>query len=151
VVAEGAHDRSLNKITCTRVCDLLTNLGLDTRVTTLGHVQRGGNACAYDRLLSTLQGVEAVRAILDATPSTPTYMIGISENKIVRVPLVKAVQKNKEVATAISHRDFDAAITIRGDETREYVDAYLMCTRLPDPKNFVPENKASRLATVGNN
>ena len=49
---------ALNKITPTKVKDLLSNeLRLDTRITTLGHVQRGGNACAYDRMLSTLQGL----------------------------------------------------------------------------------------------
>lgn len=40
---------------------------------------------------ATLQGREAVDALLSATPDTPSYMIGISENKITRVPLVEAV------------------------------------------------------------
>jgi hypothetical protein len=35
--------------------ELTDRLGLDTRVTILGHTQRGGAACAYDRWLSTLQ------------------------------------------------------------------------------------------------
>jgi len=41
----------------------------------------------------TLQGVEAVEAILESTPGTPSYMIGIQENKIIRVPLMEAVEK----------------------------------------------------------
>jgi 6-phosphofructokinase 1 len=77
-------------------------------VTTLGHTQRGGKPCAVDRILvrlyllpclpalltgvkPTLQGVEAVQALLDATPETPSYMIGIQENKITKVPLLEAV------------------------------------------------------------
>jgi 6-phosphofructokinase 1 len=40
-----------------------------------------------------LQAVEAVNALLDATPETPSYMIGIHENKIARVPLMEAVAK----------------------------------------------------------
>lgn len=40
----------------------------------------------------TLQGVEAVDALLEATPETPSYMIGISENQITRQPLMKAVE-----------------------------------------------------------
>ncbi|KAH0139704.1 6-phosphofructokinase, partial [Aureobasidium melanogenum] len=76
IVAEGAHDRQLNAISPNKVKDLLAGkLGLDTRVTTLGHVQRGGTAVAYDRMLSTLQGVEAVKAVLDSTPETPSPVI----------------------------------------------------------------------------
>ena len=55
VVAEGAHDRDLNAISPTIIKDPLSNeVGLDTCVTTLGHVQRGGTACAYDCMLATL-------------------------------------------------------------------------------------------------
>jgi 6-phosphofructokinase len=39
----------------------------------------------------TLQGIEAVEALLEATPDTPSYMIGMSENRVHRVPLVEAV------------------------------------------------------------
>jgi 6-phosphofructokinase 1 len=89
---------------------LAERLGLDTRVTTLGHTQRGGRPCAYDRILvssldgrhailltianqGTLQGVDAVNCLLDATPETPSYMIGICENKITKIPLVQAVKQ----------------------------------------------------------
>lgn len=67
-------------------------LGLDTRITTLGHVQRGGTPCAFDRMLSTLQGVEAVEAILEMTPETVSCVITMNENKIGRKPLKEAVR-----------------------------------------------------------
>ena len=52
IVAEGAHDRELNPIRADYVKDVLSErLGLDTRVTTLGHTQRGGRPCAMDRIL----------------------------------------------------------------------------------------------------
>jgi 6-phosphofructokinase 1 len=35
--------------------------------------------------------VEAVEALLSATPETPSYMIGTQENKITKVPLLEAV------------------------------------------------------------
>ena len=93
IVAEGAVDRELNAISATYVKDVLAGrLGLDTRITTLGHVQRGGTACAYDRMLATLQGVEAVEAILKATPDTPSPVITINENKIGSRPLMEAVR-----------------------------------------------------------
>lgn len=52
IVAEGAQDASLNPIRAEHVKNVLSEkLGLDTRVTTLGHVQRGGRPCAWDRIL----------------------------------------------------------------------------------------------------
>jgi 6-phosphofructokinase 1 len=52
IVAEGAHDVALRPILPEHVKRVLSErLGLDTRVTTLGHVQRGGRPCAYDRIL----------------------------------------------------------------------------------------------------
>lgn len=55
IVAEGAHDRNLNPIKGEAIKDVLVDrLGLDTRVTTLGHTQRGGKPCAYDRILVRL-------------------------------------------------------------------------------------------------
>jgi len=51
IVAEGAHDANLKHIRADYVKDVLTDrLGLDTRVTTLGHIQRGGRPCAWDRI-----------------------------------------------------------------------------------------------------
>jgi 6-phosphofructokinase 1 len=97
IVAEGALDRNLKPIKPDYVKDILVDrLGLDTRVTTLGHTQRGGKPCAYDRILPTLQGVEAVEALLQATPETPSYMIGTQENKITKVPLLEAVAQVSE-------------------------------------------------------
>ena len=52
IVAEGAHDSSLKPIKTDYVKEILSEkLGLDTRVTTLGHTQRGGRPCGYDRIL----------------------------------------------------------------------------------------------------
>jgi hypothetical protein len=109
IVAEGALDKNLKPIKSDYVKDILRDrLQLDTRVTTLGHTQRGGRPCAYDRILvsweaitttlsnlgqPTLQGVEAVNALLESTPETPSYMIGLKENKIVRIPLVEGVKQ----------------------------------------------------------
>ena len=142
IVAEGAHDLSLNKITPTKVKDLLSNdLKLDTRITTLGHVQRGGSACAYDRMLSTLQGVEAVSAVLDATPQTPTPVISIIENKIVRKPLLEAVKATQAVAEAIEAKDFEGAMKMRDAEFSEYHHAYMITTATDQPDLSLPKEK----------
>jgi 6-phosphofructokinase 1 len=50
----GAIDRNLNPIKASDVKKVLDErLGLDTRVTTLGHVQRGGSPCFFDRYIVT--------------------------------------------------------------------------------------------------
>jgi 6-phosphofructokinase 1 len=52
IVAEGAHDADLNPINAEMVKEVLAGrLKLDTRVTCLGHTQRGGRPCALDRIL----------------------------------------------------------------------------------------------------
>lgn len=52
IVAEGAIDKDLKPIRADYIKDVLTErLGLDTRVTTLGHTQRGGAPAAYDRIM----------------------------------------------------------------------------------------------------
>ncbi|XP_038819942.1 ATP-dependent 6-phosphofructokinase, platelet type-like isoform X7 [Salvelinus namaycush] len=53
IVAEGAIDRQGKAITVNNVKDLVVScLGFDTRVTILGHVQRGGTPSAFDRILT---------------------------------------------------------------------------------------------------
>lgn len=144
IVAEGAHDLDLARISPTMVRDTLSErLKLDTRITTLGHVQRGGPACAYDRMLSTLQGVDAVDAVLTATPGTPSPVISIVENKIVRNSLLEAVKLTKEVTAAIEAKDFDRAMGLRDNEFREYYSAFLISTATEQPEMKLPEEKVS--------
>ena len=141
-MAEGAHDDQLNKISPAKVKDVLSNdLGLDTRITTLGHVQRGGTACAYDRMLSTLQGVEAVKAVLDATPDTPTPIIAITENKITRKPLMESVRLTHAVAEAIAAKDFEKAMGLRDAEFEEHYRAYMTTTATDQPELMLPKTK----------
>lgn len=133
IVAEGARDRYGNKITCEMIKDLLADkqgLALDTRITTLGHVQRGGTAVAYDRMLATLQGVEAVKAVLEATPETETCFIAVTENKITRKPLMSAVRESKEVAALIDDQKFDEAMALRDTEFSDQYKSYMMTTAM---------------------
>lgn len=142
IVAEGAQDRQLNKISSSTVKDILTQrLGLDTRVTVLGHTQRGGAACAYDRWLATLQGVEAVRAVLEMSPESPSPVITIRENKIMRASLMDAVESTKEVNTKIHSKEFVSAMALRAAEFKEYYHAYLNTATPEHPKMVLPEAK----------
>ena len=142
IVAEGAHDYELNKISPSKVKDLLSGvLKLDTRITTLGHVQRGGQACAYDRQLSTLQGNEAVKTVLEAKPGDPSQFIAIIENKIQRQPLLEAVASTQAVADAIKVKDFQKAIDLRGAEFAEYYEAYQTTTATDQLELRLPSEK----------
>lgn len=149
IVAEGAHDAELNPIRAEYIKDVLTDrLGLDTRVTTLGHTQRGGPPCAMDRILPTLQGVEAVEAILEATPGTPSYMIGIQENKIIRVPLMEAVEKTRDVARAVKAKDFEKALSARGSEFVEYLEAFSSVASLFDEHTQIAPEQRMRVGII---
>ncbi|MEM0466452.1 MAG: ATP-dependent 6-phosphofructokinase [Candidatus Thermoplasmatota archaeon] len=69
-------------------------LGVETRVTVLGHVQRGGTPTAYDRVLATRFGVAAVEVIKNQQYGK---MVALRGNKIIPVDLEEAVQKLKTV------------------------------------------------------
>ncbi len=77
VVAEGARDRHGQPITADQVKDVLEEgLGEDTRVTILGHVQRGGAASAFDRNLGTRCGYRAVHELLALQPDEHAELVG---------------------------------------------------------------------------
>lgn len=148
IVAEGAIDTDLKPITSEQVKDVLVELGLDTRITTLGHVQRGGTAVASDRMLATLQGVEAVKSILKLTPSDPSPLIGIVENKIMTQPLVESVKLTKSVAQAIENKDFDKAISLRNSDFIESYHNYVSLSQHDDGSQILPEEKQLNIAVV---
>lgn len=148
IVAEGALDDQLNPITAEQVKDVLVELGLDTKITTLGHVQRGGTAVAHDRWLATLQGVDAVKAILNMTPETPSPLIGILENKVIRMPLVESVKLTKQVAAAIEAKDFDKAISLRDTEFIELYSNFMSTTVNDDGSQLLPEADRLNIAIV---
>ncbi|KAH0623935.1 hypothetical protein JD844_007145 [Phrynosoma platyrhinos] len=115
IIAEGAIDRNGKPITSSYVKDLVVKrLGFDTRVTVLGHVQRGGTPSAFDRVLSSKMGMEAVMALLEATPDTPACVVSLSGNQSVRLPLMECVQVTKDVQKAMDEKRFDEAIQLRG-------------------------------------
>ncbi|MDA8312718.1 MAG: 6-phosphofructokinase [Actinomycetota bacterium] len=68
--------------------------GYESRHTTLGHIQRGGTPTAYDRVLATRFGVEAVAAVHDRTFGK---MVALQGGRIVRVPLEEAVGRPKSL------------------------------------------------------
>ncbi len=68
--------------------------GFETRVTVLGHIQRGGSPTAFDRVLGTRFGVKAVELVLEGQFGK---MVSLQGNQIVAVPLAAGTGKLKTV------------------------------------------------------
>ncbi|XP_007909159.1 ATP-dependent 6-phosphofructokinase, platelet type isoform X16 [Callorhinchus milii] len=115
IISEGAINRHNVPITSDIIKDLVVSrLGFDTRITILGHVQRGGTPSAFDRILGSRIGVEAVIALLEASPDTPACVVSLSGNQAIRVPLMECVQMTQEVQKAMDEKRFDDAVKLRG-------------------------------------
>ncbi|XP_059696046.1 ATP-dependent 6-phosphofructokinase, platelet type isoform X3 [Haemorhous mexicanus] len=134
IVAEGAIDCHNKPITSEKVKELVVQrLGFDTRVTILGHVQRGGTPSAFDRILASRMGVEAVLALLEATPDTPACVVSLSGNQAVRLPLMECVQMTQEVQKAMDEGRFLEAVRLRGRSFENNLNTYkLLSHKKPD-------------------
>ncbi|XP_041670473.1 ATP-dependent 6-phosphofructokinase, platelet type isoform X3 [Cheilinus undulatus] len=134
IVAEGAIDRHGKPITSSIVKDLVVKcLGFDTRVTILGHVQRGGTPSAFDRILASRMGVEAVLALLETTANTPACVVSLYGNQSVRLPLMECVQMTQEVQKAMDEKRFEDAVKLRGRSFENNLKTYkLLAHRKPE-------------------
>ncbi|PIP20650.1 MAG: 6-phosphofructokinase [Candidatus Omnitrophica bacterium CG23_combo_of_CG06-09_8_20_14_all_40_11] len=69
-------------------------MGYETRVTVLGHIQRGGSPTAFDRILGTRFGVKAVELV---KAKKFNRMVALAGNKIIDVSIDEAVRVLKTV------------------------------------------------------
>ncbi|XP_060228526.1 ATP-dependent 6-phosphofructokinase, platelet type isoform X3 [Meriones unguiculatus] len=134
IVSEGAIDTQNRPITSHKIKELVVkNLGFDTRVTILGHVQRGGTPSAFDRILASRMGVEATLALLEATPETPASVVSLRGNQAVRLPLVECVQTTQDVQKAMDEGRFNDAVKLRGRNFEGNLKVYKrLAIKLPD-------------------
>ncbi|XP_051932998.1 phosphofructokinase, muscle b [Hippocampus zosterae] len=140
IVAEGAIDLSGQPISCDYIKQLVSKrLGFDTRTTVLGHVQRGGTPSAFDRILASRMGMQAVMALLEATPETPASVVSLSGNMAVRLPLMECVQVTKDVTKAMAEKRFEDAVKLRGTSFENNWNAYKMLSHIhpPDTKSNI--------------
>ena len=78
-----------------RLADALEQItGYETRVTTLGHLQRGGTPTAYDRVLATRYGLLAADLALEGRFGQMTALRGM---EVVAAPLDEAVKELRTV------------------------------------------------------
>lgn len=66
----------------------------DTKVTIIGHLQRGGSPTAMDRVLASQLGFNAVEVLLEGEENV---MVGIKDNKLVCTPFAEAIKKAKKL------------------------------------------------------
>src|SRR5690606_20076622 len=100
-VDEFGHER-LGGIGQIVAAEIERRTGYETRVTILGHVQRGGTPTSFDRVLASRYGVAAIDAVHDGDFGT---MVALHADRIVRVPLAEATGKLKVVSPEM----YDAA------------------------------------------
>ena len=88
VLAEGAGNE-------TEIKTLVSVLsGADVKVTTLGHIQRGGSPTMADRMLAARFGTRATELLLQGKTNR---VIGIKNNKIVDLDIAEALSETKQI------------------------------------------------------
>lgn len=74
--------------------DIEQHSGIESRVTVLGHLQRGGYPVAYDRVISSRYGAAAVEAFARGAYGT---MVSLHGQEIITVPIIEAIESLKQV------------------------------------------------------
>jgi phosphofructokinase-like protein len=91
MVDEYGHQR-LGGVVNVVAAEIEARTGFETRVTVLGHVQRGGTPTAFDRVLSTWYGVAAMEAAHDRDFGT---MVALRSGEVVRTNLAESIAELK--------------------------------------------------------
>lgn len=100
VVAEGVGGdpkagRKPSESSAFRVGDYVKeHTGFETRVTVLGHIQRGGNPTSQDRIIASRMGAKAVELLAEGKGG---YMVGIIHDEIRATPIAEALTQKKNI------------------------------------------------------
>ncbi|CCG98441.1 6-phosphofructokinase [Fibrella sp. WM1] len=92
VVAEGEEEGSAAEV-AEKISKLIEG-ELDMRVTTLGHIQRGGIPTAYDRILASRLGLGALEGLLNGEKNV---MAGVINNELVYTPFRDTIRLPKPI------------------------------------------------------
>ena len=115
IMAEGARHPDGLPLDANSLKQILSQrLNAQTRVTVLGHVQRGGAPSVFDRILATRLGAAAVDELVTSGFDKPPLMMGIHENRVVTTPLPEVIDKSNEVGALIEQGAYQAALELRG-------------------------------------
>lgn len=78
--------------------EIFNRTGVETKLTILGHVQRGGSPSVQDVLMANQMGVRAVELLMEGKSS---LAIGMKDGKIYSMPIPDAVQIKREFNTEL--------------------------------------------------
>jgi len=90
VVAEGNQNGNAMEI----ASYLKEHHSIESKVTIIGHLQRGGSPSAFDRVLSSRLGYNAVKSLLDGKRNVA---LGIVNGEISHTPFAEAISKTKDM------------------------------------------------------
>lgn len=96
VIAEGVKDNSEQILAHFEKDKRM--VGFELRATTLGHVVRGAPPTAFDRILATRLGVNAIRALSDGEFGV---LIGYQKGDVTRTPLADVAGRTKPIETEL--------------------------------------------------
>ncbi len=91
IVAEGHNSGGANNL-ARIIQERLPNM--DTRVTILGHIQRGGAPSCFDRVIASRMGFHAIESLMEGRYNV---MVGIYNNVINYTPLEIAIREKQRV------------------------------------------------------
>ena len=136
VMAEGARHPDGLPLESRIVSDILTQrLGAQTRVTVLGHVQRGGAPSVFDRILAIRLGAEAVDYLIDQGRTAAPVMMGLHHNEILPTPLAEVIDKSQEVGRLIDEGLYEQALALRGVSFQSQLALLkLLTAAAPEPR-----------------
>ncbi len=92
IVAEGDEFGGANEV-ARAVKEKLPNL--DTRVSILGHIQRGGSPTCLDRLIASRMGYHAVECMLEGRFNV---MVGVVNNNMAYTPIEIAIREKQRIS-----------------------------------------------------
>jgi 6-phosphofructokinase 1 len=74
--------------------------GFETKVTILGHLQRGGSPSALDRMMSSQMGAKAVDLLIEGKKGV---MVGVKKGELIHLPFEEAAKDKHTIDLSLYH------------------------------------------------
>jgi len=126
IMAEGARHPDGLPLHSNTLKDIIAAKMGDTRLTVLGHVQRGGSPSAFDRILATRLGAAAVDYLIQEGLDALPVMMGLRRNRVEATPLEEVITKSRQVGQLLDAGDYQGALKLRGGSFRSQLEIFRM-------------------------
>ncbi|MEM1030691.1 MAG: 6-phosphofructokinase [Myxococcota bacterium] len=133
VLAEGARDPDGRPITAEMVqAEIEAHSEFGARITTLGHVQRGGVPSAYDRVMGTVLGTQGILRLRAMAPGDPPLLMTTHGPEVRATRLAPAVAATHAVTAALASGRIDEVHAARGLAFAELTEIHRQLTATRD-------------------